>query len=203
MKTPFSFQKRIQMKLLKINRILVLLSALTMSLGYVTSVWKIELDAPQYPEGLKLEIWVNALKGDVDSINNLNHYIGMKTLHANEFWEFTILPYVLGFMIVFGILVFIFNTRNWLGTYITTLLAIAAFASYDFWRWEYDYGHNLNPEAAIKIPGMAYQPPFLGYKQLLNFLAGSLPDTGGIAIIGASVVLGSIFYYERFVRNKK
>lgn len=191
------------MKLLKINRILILICSLTMSLAYVTSVWKIELEAPQYPEGLKLEIWVNALKGDVDSINNLNHYIGMKTLHANEFWEFTLLPWVLAFMIAFGILVFIFNNRNLLGAYITTLLLIAAGASYDFWRWEYDYGHNLNPAAAIKIPGMAYQPPFLGYKELLNFLAGSLPDIGGYAIILPAAIMGIIFYYERFMRSKK
>ncbi|MFZ1749856.1 MAG: hypothetical protein WAU01_06675, partial [Saprospiraceae bacterium] len=48
-------------------------------------IWRIELDAPQYPEGLGLLIYANRLAGDVDIINGLNHYIGMKTLHAEEF----------------------------------------------------------------------------------------------------------------------
>ncbi len=60
---------------------------------------------------------------------------------------------------------------------------------YDFWRWEYNYGHNLNPEAAIIVPGMAYQPPLIGFKQLLNFGAYSMPDIGGWIFIGVGVLL--------------
>jgi copper chaperone NosL len=60
---------------------------------------------------------------------------------------------------------------------------------YDFWRWEYDYGHDLNPEAAIQVPGMAYQPPLIGYKQLLNFAAYSIPDIGGFIFIGVGFIL--------------
>src|ERR1043166_1588566 len=168
------------MKLKNWSRLLVILAALSMSVAYVTPVWKIELEAPQYPEGLTLEIWISSLRGDVNSVNNLNHYIGMKTLHANDFWEFTALPYLLGAMIAFGVLVSILNSRNWLGSYVTSLILVAAVASIDFWRWEYNYGHELDPHAAIRIPGMTYQPPFIGYKQLLNFLAGSLPDTGAL-----------------------
>lgn len=56
------------------------------------------------------------------------------------------------------------------------LFGIIAMA--DFWHWEYNYGHDLNPDAAIKVPGMSYQPPLIGYKQLLNFGAYSIPDIG-------------------------
>jgi copper chaperone NosL len=59
----------------------------------------------------------------------------------------------------------------------------------DFYKWEYDYGHNLDPHAAIKVPGMSYQPPLIGYKQLLNFGAYSIPDIGGWLFIGAGVIL--------------
>jgi copper chaperone NosL len=59
----------------------------------------------------------------------------------------------------------------------------------DFWRWEYDYGHNLDPNAAIIVPGMAYQPPLIGFKQLLNFGAYSVPDTGAWIFIGAGLIL--------------
>jgi hypothetical protein len=62
----------------------------------------------------------------------------------------------------------------------------------DFWRWEYDYGHNLDFEhAIIKVPGMTYQPPLIGSKQLLNFTASSWPSLGGIAV-GMAFLLGAV-----------
>ena len=69
-------------------------------------------------------------------------------------------------------------------------------AMIDFYRWNYDYGHNLDPNAAIKVPGMAYQPPLIGYKQLLNFGAYSIPDTGGWIFIGAGVALCLAVFVE-------
>ena len=55
----------------------------------------------------------------------------------------------------------------------------------DFYKWSYDYGHNLSPEAILKIPGMTYQPPLIGSKQLLNFHATSWPASGGWVLIAA------------------
>ena len=69
-------------------------------------------------------------------------------------------------------------------------------AGVDFYRWNYEYGHNLDPNAAIKVPGMAYQPPLIGYKQLLNFGAYSIPDTGGWMLVGAGVLLFYIVFKE-------
>jgi copper chaperone NosL len=37
--------------------------------------------------------------------------------------------------------------------------------------------------AIIKIPGMSYQPPLIGSKQILNFTAHSWPGSGGYAIM--------------------
>ncbi|MBL7811416.1 MAG: hypothetical protein JNL57_04255 [Bacteroidetes bacterium] len=189
-------QPRIPLK--NFSRWIIALSSLAMIGAYFTSVWYIDLSAPQYPEGLGLEIWVNGLKGDLDSINNLNHYIGMATLHTDEFPEFVILPWLLGCMIAGGLFVAWRNSRKVLFWYLVCLILIALVASYDFWRWEYKYGHELDPHAAIKLPGMSYQPPFLGYKQLLNFLAGSLPDVGGWLIIGGGFLIGGVYFMERF-----
>ena len=62
-------------------------------------------------------------------------------------------------------------------------------AMIDFWRWEYNYGHNLNPDAPIIVPGMAYQPPLIGFKQLLNFGAYSIPAIGGFLFVGVGIIL--------------
>jgi copper chaperone NosL len=60
----------------------------------------------------------------------------------------------------------------------------------DFYCWGYDYGHDLDPEAILKIPGMSYQPPLIGSKQLLNFRATSWPASGGWILVLA-LLLGA------------
>lgn len=152
-------------------------------------VWVIYLDAPQYPEGLSLQIWAHKLSGDVDVINGLNHYIGMKTLHTEDFIEFKLLPFLLsGFAVFFLITAFI-DRKRWLYSAFLAFLLFGIIAMVDFWKWEYEYGHDLDPNAAIRVPGMAYQPPLIGFKQLLNFGAFSIPDVGGWLFIGAGIAL--------------
>lgn len=152
-------------------------------------IWRIELTAPQYPEGLKLLIHANKLGGNVDIINGLNHYIGMKTLHTNDFIEFTLLPYIILFFVAACILTAFLNKRKWLIILFLSFVSFGVIAMVDFWRWEYNYGHHLNPDAAIIVPGMAYQPPLIGYKQLLNFGAYSIPDIGGWVFVAVGAVL--------------
>jgi copper chaperone NosL len=167
----------------------VFISALLLMLVLFFPMWQIQLTAPQYPEGLGLKIYPGKIGGDVEIVNGLNHYIGMKTLHTKDFIEFTILPYCIGF---FALLILITGFRNRKSMlYFTTILFIifCIVAMADFWKWEYNYGHNLNPEAPIQVPGMTYQPPLLGYKQLLNFSAFSIPDTGGWIFIAAAALL--------------
>ncbi len=170
-------------KLSWLARILIALGGLAMIFSFYVPVWSISLDAPQYPEGLELKIWVNKLSGNLDQINGLNHYIGMKPILESNFKEFAVMPYLVIAMIAISLLTAIFNRRFLLWIYVVYMIICGIWGSYDFWKWEYDYGHNLNDHAAIKVPGMAYQPPLFGYKQLLNFLAGSFPDTGGYLII--------------------
>ncbi|MEO6453634.1 MAG: nitrous oxide reductase accessory protein NosL [Ginsengibacter sp.] len=165
-------------------------------------MWKIELSAPQYPEGLVLKIFPNKLDGSVGIINGLNHYIGMKTLHTKDFIEFTILPFIIGFFGLCCFVVAFLNKKKWLIAFLSLFIIFGVVAMIDFWRWEYNYGHDLNPEAAIQIPGMAYQPPLIGYKQLLNFGAYSVPDIGGylFILVGLLLVLCIII---QIVKEKK
>ncbi|HET6990908.1 MAG TPA: hypothetical protein VFJ43_06265, partial [Bacteroidia bacterium] len=176
-------------KLSVLTRILTVVAALSMITAIYLPIWRIDLAAPQYPEGLYMNIWADKLGGNIDIINGLNHYIGMKTLHANEFVEFTILPYIIWSFVFLGILTAVLNRRKIFNVYFTLFLLFAVTAMVDFYRWEYNYGHNLNPEAPIQVPGQAYQPPLIGYKQLLNFGAYSIPDKGGWMIVASGVLL--------------
>lgn len=172
-----------------LSKILLLLSAVMLVISLFVPLWQIDLDAPQYPEGLKLLIWPNKIAGDVDIINGLNHYIGMKTLHTGDFIEFTILPYLIaGFALLFAASAMV-GKKRWLHFSFSALVVFGIVAMTDFWLWEYQYGHDLDPNAAIKVPGMAYQPPLIGFKQLLNFGAYSIPAAGGFLFLFAGVLL--------------
>ena len=189
-------------KLSRLSKISVLAVIGCIFTLYFLPMWQIELRAPQYPEGIAMKIHINDVKGDVDIINGLNHYIGMKTIHKEDFKEFVYLPVILGAFMALGLLVLAWNRR--LGYYIWTVLFIlfGIAAMYDFWRWEYDYGHNLDPSAPIKVPGMAYQPPLIGYKKMLNFEALSQPDLGGWFFFLAGLILVATSFYE-WKKSKK
>lgn len=187
---PFIFQ--INMKNLHLSlfsKILLLLSAALFIGSIFVPMWRIELEAPQYPEGLVLQLHANKIAGDVDVINGLNHYIGMKTLHTEDFVEFKILPYIFGLFGVLAIVNVVLPKKKLLYAIFNSFIIFGILAASDFYRWNYNYGHDLDPNAAIKVPGMSYQPPLLGYKQLLNFGAYSIPDIGGWMLITAGLLL--------------
>jgi copper chaperone NosL len=169
------------------SRALVVLAALLLAAVYVLPLWRIELGAPQYPEGLGLRIWIDRIVGeqpqDLDSINNLNHYIGMHRIVPQDIPELRFMPWIVAAMIAAGLLTALAGKRWLLYAWVGALLAGSLAGLADFWKWGYDYGHHLSPDAIIKIPGMSYQPPLIGGKQLLNFHAYSWPAGGGICAI--------------------
>ena len=189
-------------KISTVTRVLLFICGLGLLIVLFAPMWRIDLQAPQYPEGLRLLIYANKLGGNVDIINGLNHYIGMKTLHADDFVEFKILPWIIVLFSALFIISALVAKRNWMNILCILFVAFGIVAMVDFWRWEYAYGHDLDPDAAIIVPGMAYQPPLIGFKQLLNFGAYSMPDIGGwIFVAVGAILLGCVIYEWR--RRKK
>jgi copper chaperone NosL len=174
------------------SRVLLVLAAILLFGSLFFPIWQMQLSAPQYPEGLTLYMHANKLAGNVASINDLNHYIGMKTLHTEDFIEFTVLPYIIGFFGVLTLVAAFIGRRKWALMTLILLIIFAIVSLFDFYRWNYNYGHNLDPTAAIKIPGMAYQPPLIGFKQLLNFGVYSIPDVGGILLMIAGLLMAVV-----------
>lgn len=165
--------------MLSTSKKLLFVSAIILIGVFFFPLWNINLEAPQYPEGLGLRIWVNQITGlkenDLQNINGLNHYIGMKPINPDDIPELKIMPFAIGFMIAFGLFNAFKGDRKTIYVWIVLFLILGAIGLYDFYMWEYDYGHNLDPNAPIKVPGMTYQPPLIGSKQLLNINAVSLP----------------------------
>lgn len=183
-------------KILPVSRVLIAVAALIMLAVYAVPFWQIKMWAPQYPEGLGMKIWVDNITGDVDIINGLNHYIGMKNIKVEMFPEFAIMPAALALLIALGIVVALVGRIAGLWAFFLALVAAGAIGMYDFYLWGYDYGHNLDPKAAIKVPGMSYQPPVVGYKELLNFVAYSGPDIGGWIMIASGLIIAGVLVFE-------
>ena len=179
-------------------QILLSLAGLLLLLLFVMPMWKITLIAPQYPAGIQLNIHINKIGGSepgtLQNINILNHYIGMKPIEPDSIAELKYFPMVLiGF--TFFALLFSFINRKSLYILWISLFSIALIlAVYDFYLWEYDYGHNLAPNAPMKFEGESFQPPLFGSKNVINFVAKSYPHFGGYVLM-ISVLLGALASY--------
>lgn len=185
------------------SRVIIAVGSLILIAAYFLPFWSIYLIAPQYPEGLSMQIWLNKITGQVEIINGLNHYIGMKHIKAEMFPEFGFLIYIFGAYILLGLVVALIGKRKLLLFYLILFLMGGAAALVDFYKWGYDYGHDLDPHAAIQVPGLSYQPPLIGHKKLLNFDAYSLPDAGAWVIISVVVIFMAIWFIEgRRIKHK-
>lgn len=192
---PFSFLSIMQKLTVpgKISIIVVILCLVTL---WFLPMWRIDLRAPQYPGGLSMKIWINDVKGDIDIINGLNHYIGMKTIHKKDFPEFVFLPTTMLIFMALGLVALLLNRKTFYYIWTGLFVFIGIFSFYDFYKWEYNYGHNLDPHAPIQVPDMSYQPPLFGYKKLLNFEVLSQPDISGWFYIAAGMILVGISIFE-------
>jgi copper chaperone NosL len=189
---------------MKLSRIIMISGAILPMLLFLLPMWTISLQAPQYPIPLEIVIFVDHLDegnyGDIQNFDLMNHYVGMAKL-PTDMIEHKIFPMVIIGISILG-LIFGFIGKKplyliWFG--IMTVLGIAGI--YDFYLWLYDYGHNLDPHAAIQLLD-AYQPPIFGTKQILNFTVRSYPASGAI-VLGIGIILAPIAYYFASKEERK
>ena len=123
----------------------------------------------------------------------------MKEIVPESFPELQWMPRILAGLIILGVGAALWGRRKALYAWTAIFLLGALAGLADFWQWGYDYGHDLDPTAAIQVPGMSYQPPVIGTKQLLNFFATSLPASGGWIAFGvlATAVWLSVREFRR------
>ncbi len=153
---------------------------------FVFPLWNITLEAPQYPIPLGMDIHITKIVDthphDVQNINLMNHYVGMKEIPV-YMPEFTVFPIVIGVMVLLGLFIGYKAHYKWYLVWFVIMLLLGVAGMYDFYLWEYDYGHTLSPKAIIKFTNadgtmLAYQPPLFGTKKILNFTAHSYPRLG-------------------------
>ncbi len=179
-------------------RVGLILAAVCLGLVHFFPMWRITLWAPQYPEGLNLYIWANKLTGDLQTVNILNHYIGMAPIQAEAFPEMKFFLPVFDGLAVFALLIAIFGRSKLLYAWTLGIVGFATWALYDFWAWEFKFGHELSPDAAIKMDDMVYQPPLIGQKEFLNITAESWPAIAGYGFTAAVLAALVMTFWQLF-----
>jgi copper chaperone NosL len=169
------------------SRLLVVLAALLLVPVFVLPLWSIRIIAPQYNDGLGMFIGLRDIWGhtehDIQNINILNHYIGMRPIIPAEVDVLQIMPWVVLFLIGTGLLVALANRRWLVASWLVAFAVLGAAGMYEFYSWNYEYGNNLSPDAPIKVPGMTYVPPIIGTKTLLTIRASSYPSWGTLFMV--------------------
>lgn len=202
----------------KASFLMIIGTALLFSLFYLP-LWNITLIAPQYPApGLGMDIYINGLKdvreGDIQNIDLMNHYIGMKYLpKPNEMWEFQVFPIVIGGMAGIGIVLGFLGLAdkmkpNFFLVWLVLMSILGVLGMYDFNEWLIDYGSDLDPNAIMSYSDeygnpMEYKPPLIGHRKMLNFDTYSTPSTGGyLMFIGLGLVLLSYIIGVKSFKEK-
>jgi len=185
---------------MKKANLVMIVAALLILAPFFFPLWRIVLEAPQYPIPLGMDIHINKIVGigehDVQNINLMNHYVGMKNI-PSHLAELDIFPAVIGTMAVLGLLIGFKGNYRWFFAWFLMMAVLGVLGLYDFYLWEYDYGHTLSPKAIIKFTNddgtpMAYQPPLFGTEKILNFTIYSYPQLGGgLMILGVLTSLGA------------
>ncbi len=173
-------------------RILLVLALLCLLPTYLTPLYNLTMFAPQYQDGLRLDIYSYRLEGgnagqDVKEINLLNHYIGMRHLDAEDFTEFKWLPFVIGILGLLFLRAAVMGKITHLVDVFVLYIYFGAFALWSFGYKMYWYGHHLDPGAPVKVA--PFTPPLFGYKKLANFEVYSYPQLGSYALAAAALVL--------------
>lgn len=141
--------------------ILLSIARIALLVSIFVPYWKMELIAPQYPDGLFVEAYVNRLTGDVREIDSLNHYIGMRPLEEAAQFERSVS--------IFGLisLVLLVEGATYIHTKWAALFAIPAIVFppvflLDLYFWLNHFGQNLDPTAALSNAIDPFTPPVLG-----------------------------------------
>lgn len=195
---------------MKKSNIIMLIAALFPLTLFIFPLWNITLEAPQYPTPLGMNIYINdfvdANPYDIKNINLMNHYVGMKYI-PEAIPEFKIFPAGIIISSLIGLLIAFKGNYKWFLGWFVLMVVLSAAGIYDFYIWEHDYGHDLDPKAIMKFTNpdgtvMGFQPPLFGTKHILNFTAHSYPRLGAF-FLGLGIATSLLAYYVGLKVHKK
>jgi hypothetical protein len=176
------------------SRLLIILGILLLIPVYFLPLYEMTLVATQFPDGLLLDIYAHKLEGgktanrdDLREINTLNHYIGMRPLLESDFSELKWIPLAIGGFALFALRAAVIGKMSNLVDVVMMFIYFGLFSAWSFYQRLYDYGHNLDPTAAMKVT--PFTPPLIGTQQIANFTVTNMPGPGSYLMIAFALCL--------------
>jgi hypothetical protein len=184
--------------------IMLLTAAVLLVVSMALPYWGLVLEAPQYPGGLRLRVFVNVMTGDEDpqldevrEIDELNHYIGMQSLYdAAKFERSIAIPAVILMIVMLVVAVFWRGRRSWLLTLPALLFPFIYLGDLAFWMA--NYGLNLDPYAPLSSAIRPFIPPILGEGVIGQFKTIAYVDTGWYIVVAGSLLIVIALAYKWF-----
>jgi hypothetical protein len=176
------------------SRLFIIIGVLLLIPVYFVPLYEMTLVANQFPDGLLLDIYAYKLEGgktaardDLREINTLNHYIGMRPLLESDFNEFNWLPLAIGAFALLALRAVVLGKMSKLVDVVVLFIYFGLFSAWGFYRRLYEYGHNLDPTAAVKVA--PFTPPLIGTQQIANFTVTNVPGLGSYLMIAFAICL--------------
>ncbi len=175
---------------------LLMLAALLLMISMFLPYWSMTMHAPQYPKGLKVNVFVNHLEGDMAEIDELNHYLGMSPLDSGGQLERSISIFalvVLGLLLIAG--VFVHN--QWAGILALPALGFPVAFVADLYYILYSFGHSIDPQSALGGAIQPFTPPILGEGKVGQFGTLASFEIGFYLALAAVIVILLGLWFHR------
>lgn len=176
-----------------------LIAAALLVVAFFLPLWHMTLLAPQYPQDLNLTAYGTKMVGDLQEINTLNHYAGVKQINPDDVVELALFPFLLFGLVAFLVVAAFVRQRLIRWAAIAALWAFPLGFLIDLQYWLYNYGHDLNQDAPL-YPG-PFTPKVLGRTKVVNFHSETMVQVGFWVVIAAAMIVTFGPWVIRFLRD--
>ena len=183
----------------RVSTALLIAAAAILAVSTLLPYWRIRLNAPQYPNGLFVTVFVNHLEGDVGEVDGLNHYIGMAPLQEAANIERSLAPIAMAAITLMIVSVAFIHSKWFAVMAIPAMLFPFIFLA-DMWVWLWYYGNHLDPTAALSSSIKPFTPAILGTGVVGQFSTTAVLQTGWYLAFLAAILTGVGLHYRRQAR---
>lgn len=147
--------------------------------------WRVELSAPQYPQGLRMVAYGTEVRGDLREINIINHYVGMEHIDTAPAPEMSLFEPTMALLVLLALAAAFHRRLGQLA--VAASLVVPFVILVDLQRWLHRFGHSLDPKAPLRVE--PFTPWVIGVSTIGNFKSRAMVSWGFLAMVTAAGLL--------------
>ena len=157
--------------------------------SYTQPLWVSRFVAPQYPYGLRLEVYLDKVTGDKAEVDLLNHYVGMRSIDKMATFERRVARGLLVGVCVVALAAAFFRKSTWQFLFVLPLVLFPIGMLIDLYSWMWYAGHSLDPDSALSMSIRSFTPKLIGTQRIANFEVTSGLGAGAYLQLAAAMLL--------------